>query len=498
MILLVQPMVNESEAHYAPLALLCVAAALLDEFDVTILDTRVEKAWHKQLVTLLSSDSPPVLVGISSMTGLQIRYGLDISAIVKELAPSVPVVWGGVHPTNFPEQTLAHPLVDYVVVNSGEQPFLEMARAQLAGDEGAIRKIGGVGFMEADKAVINPNLSSIADLGGIELPWHLVNVGAYADNLSTRKDMRMIDVITSRGCPYRCAFCYVENFYNRKWYGREEQRVIEEIKMLRDKYAITHFLLHDDLVGFGRKGEERLKHIMRAINDGSGPRVYFSANIRVDQLREDYVAELVELGLWQIRAGVESGSDAMLKRMKKDFDTKTIENSALLAKKYGFDINYSFVIGWPNETDEDRRNTVALALKLKRLHRGCTVYPLWTYIPYPGTSFYQDALELGFVPPDDLEGWSAYFWGNAQMPWLDKDAMANMHALSRIAFSNSSRISIVWHSLIDRNIKARVKAKRMIASVLSIWARMRLQHHVNFLPYEHRIIMPLITRFGLN
>jgi radical SAM superfamily enzyme YgiQ (UPF0313 family) len=495
-VLLVQPQVNESEPHYAPLALLYLAAVLKDTYDIKIIDARIDKQWKITLEAEISEENNPLMVGVTSMTGAQIKYGLEISSFVKERRPNLPVVWGGVHPTSFPEQTLANGLIDFVIINFGEGPIQQLCQAFEFGDQDEISRIPGLGYKTPFGPMVNPNTTSLDGLGEIELPWNLVDVDAYIDNLSITKNERLIDVITSRGCPFRCGFCYVKSFYDRKWYGRDEGVAIAEIRRLRDNHGVTHFLIHDDLAAFGKKGEERLLRIFRGVNNGDTQKVFFSSNIRVDQFRRPYMEQLVEAGLWQIRAGVESGSDRVLKFMKKDIKVTDILNAVMMAKELNFSINFSFVLGWPGEIDDDRWETVDLCLKLRRLNPDCTVYPLWNYIPYPGTPFYDAALELGFNPPTSLEEWGEHYWSNTKIPWVQKDVLENMNFMSRIVFSKSNHTLRAIGSLFDSNVKSKVKFRRVLGILVSFWARFRLSKCVRILPYEHKYFLSLLEKIS--
>ena len=110
-----------------PMGLLCIATAVVQEgYDVKIIDQRIEPRWRSMLERELRED--PICVGISSMTGPQLRYALEISKIVKDYG-NVPVVWGGIHPTILPDQTLRNEFIDFIVQGEGEETFLELVQA---------------------------------------------------------------------------------------------------------------------------------------------------------------------------------------------------------------------------------------------------------------------------------------------------------------------------------------------------------------------------------
>ena len=96
-----------------PMSLLCIATPVMDGgYDVKIIDQRVEPRWRSVLKEELRKD--PICVGVSSMTGPQLRHALEISKIAKEYG-NAPVIWGGIHPSLLPEQTLRNDNIDIVV-----------------------------------------------------------------------------------------------------------------------------------------------------------------------------------------------------------------------------------------------------------------------------------------------------------------------------------------------------------------------------------------------
>lgn len=494
-ILLVQPRVNQFEPMYVPTGLMALAAYVEDEFSVKILDTRAEPDWRQKLKAEL--DSKPLLVGVSSMSGPQIGYALEISKFAKEYAPDIPVLWGGVHPTYLPEQTLENPNVDMIATYQGEETLLELARQLANPAKLALGEIRGLAYKRQGEIVVNPrrgDYDGTFNLMKVPRPaWHLVDVPKYIDNLSTTRNRRTLDVITSRGCPYRCKFCYVMTFYNRKWMARDNPSVIEEMQELHDRFGANHYLIHDDLFIVNKQSQERALAIGRGINSG-GRSITFSMQLRVNMFDRPFLEKLTHHGLAQIRAGVESGSERVLKHMSKDITVHQILESAKIAKELGFAINYSFVIGWPQETDEDRKATVELCLRLFDANPAITIYPLWIYVPYPGTPFYDEAIQSGFHPPSSLDEWGRYWWGRVTIPWLvNKDKYEDMHTLSKFLFSTSARGGKLWTSLWDSNVKPSVKLRRVVSAPVAQWAKLRFKTGFWAMPYEHKVLEPLLS-----
>ncbi len=138
-----------------PLSVLYIATYLRRHgVAVEIVDQRVDDGWEARLRALLAER--PAWVGISSMTGKQIRWGLAAARVVREAAPTVPLVWGGVHPSILPEQTLGHPLVDLVAVGDGEELALELTAALKGPGPADLSKIAGLAWKRGGRPVVNP------------------------------------------------------------------------------------------------------------------------------------------------------------------------------------------------------------------------------------------------------------------------------------------------------------------------------------------------------
>ena len=474
-ILLIEPRTGENDVCYAPLGLLALAAVLEKEFEVKILDQRLSS--KSQFLDLLLDElkKAPVLVGITSITGSQIYYGLDITRLVKEHSPETPVVWGGVHPSFLPEQTVAHPNIDFVVKYEGEQTLLELARA-LKAHKHDFEKILGLCYKKNGKAVVNP---SRPQLDMVELPqpaWHLIDVPQYVAKLSSGPSDQPIDVATARGCPFRCEFCYEIDWSGRTWRGRTAEQVIEEVRMLSDKFGVNHIIFHDDLFIVSNKTKERALEIGKGINS-DGYHVKWTVTYRVNQLRRDvpYAAKLVDNGFYEMRAGVESGSPRILKLMKKDLTVEDTLESARITRELGIHVYYSFILGWPGETDEDRQKTIELCYKLLEINPESRVYPLNIYTPYPGSPQWNQAVQEGFDAPSILEEWGEYVWGNVNIPWIDDVAKyENMATLSKFAFfpRNSHE---VFGGLLSSELHTHIKFRRLGGWLMRRYARTRMR-----------------------
>ena len=205
---------------YLPLSILTASSLLVkNNYNVTLIDQRVDDDWEYKLKKALKKE--PLFVAISSMTGNQIYYGLNITKIIRENSSS-PIVWGGVHPSLQPIQTLKNNYVDVVVKGEGEATSLELAE-NLEKNK-SLDKIKGIAYKNNSTIKINPDRKFL-DLNTLpELPYHLLNVKQYLKNESA------IPFLSSRGCVYGCKYCCNPKYNLRMWRSMGVEKAIAEIK----------------------------------------------------------------------------------------------------------------------------------------------------------------------------------------------------------------------------------------------------------------------------
>jgi anaerobic magnesium-protoporphyrin IX monomethyl ester cyclase len=397
-----------------PSGLLAIAAPLLDRFRVTIVDQRVERDWQRRLAEALSRQ--PLVVGVTTMTGKQIVDAIGIAEFARQRAPA-PVVAGGVHPSLLPAETLRHPAFDYVVQGEGEKTFAELCDALQGGGE--VRAIPGLWHkLDGAPASAGPR----APLAAEELPsmpYELLDLERYVRSI---RFGRTLSVFSSRGCPFRCSFCYnVAFFSGARWKPMEARRVADDVVALSARLRLDHVQFLDDNFFVSR---ERVKAIAEELHRQAPRLVWSVLGAHVQNLRkwtEPDLARLHECGLREVLVGAESGSQRVLDSMQKDYRIEDLFAVNRRLEQARIEPTYSFMSGIPDETDDELRATIRAMLRLKGEHPGATIGNIKPFLPYPGTELYEVAVTRGFVPPVTLEEWggfASYNYGGVRVGWL--------------------------------------------------------------------------------
>ena len=285
-----------------PLSLLCPATPLDRQgYRIKIIDEFANPIWKRELLESLSQK--PICFGVTCMTGPQILHALDGCKLVKERYPDVPIIWGGIHASLLPEQTLKNPYVDIIVIGEGETTFEELVKALEAGTP--LSRVPGLCYKEDGKV----QYTGIRPFVNLEdqppLSYHLINMDHY------RRRLFGIDHISfnsSRGCTFRCSFCWDPVMHKRKWRAMSPETVLDHLKRIIRDYDIRGFLFTDDHFFIDM---ERAYHILEGILRADLKISISKLQIRADticRLDKEFLQLMVRAGVKRFSVGVESGS----------------------------------------------------------------------------------------------------------------------------------------------------------------------------------------------
>jgi radical SAM superfamily enzyme YgiQ (UPF0313 family) len=393
-----------------PLGLLCAASLACREFDVRIVDQRLEKDWRAALAAAIDADT--LAVGFTAMTGRMITQALAAAAEARRLTDR-PFVWGGIHASLLPAVTLAHELVDFVVEGEGEQALAALCR-RLAAGEGAAG-IPGVWTKKDGRAhpPISPELLDVNSLPPV--PYHLVDMERYAQTYNGR---RMFFYQSSRGCPCRCAYCYNRAFSKGRLRAKKADLVLREIKELRARYEFSLVYLLDDNFFID---QARAMEILRGLKELGLGCVLQGVDIEtLARMSDDDLHFLEEAGVVRMAIGLESGVD----RVRRDILNKAgdLELARRQTARFAgrrMAVLCSFIVGLPTETPAEIRETMRFGMEILKLGDNFRIPQFYIFSPYPGTEIYTRLEKEGAAFPSSLEEWGTYEWDYSHMHEAD-------------------------------------------------------------------------------
>lgn len=379
------PVVEDETGVFPPLGLLYVAAYAeeIENCSVQVLDCQADKIDHESLTGIIRKISPDV-VGIQVMT-FTVIDAIIVAKTVRKEAPEAFIVCGGPHPTIFPQETVSLPEVDAVISGEGEYTFSSLIRALQ--EHKAPESVPEV--LTKKEPHFRRPIEHIQDLDKLKLPSrHLIDSSKYNSPLARSNPLTTI--MSSRGCPARCIFCDRPQM-GKKFRKRSAAKVVEEMRYCKEKLGIREFLFYDDTFTIDK---QRALDVCDILLD-SGLDVSWDIRTRVDTVTPEIIHKLRQAGCHRIHYGVETGSPLIQKRLRKNLNLEKVNEVFSLTKKEGIEVLGYFMLGCPDETEEEMKKSFDLirALPMDYVHIG-------VFTPYPGTEIYAEALSAGFYNND--------------------------------------------------------------------------------------------------
>jgi radical SAM superfamily enzyme YgiQ (UPF0313 family) len=422
----------------------------------------------------------PIFVGISCMSGLQIKYALEFAKHMRTQNASCPLVWGGIHPTLLPEQTAINEYVDIVVRGEGELIIKDLANTLALNRP--LDDVAGITYAINGTVINNPD-GKIIDLDSIPiaLPYELLQMEKYPSFKSGR-----FHIQTSRGCPHRCGFCYNLVFNKSRWRGKSAKRVLDEIEYITEKYPNLKII--DPIDDNVFVDEYRVKEICQGLLDRKLG-VQWRANCRFDYLSNydrDFLELIAKSGCVELDFGGESGSERLQQLICKDVTAEEMLRSVGNLRRFAPSIEpyVSWMSGLPGETDEDLEETFDLMDRMREVNPKTQHYGIFVYTPFP--SAVMPYLPSEFTPPQSLEEWSNIQVFHFNPPWHSKKQIEKLHTISavtRLAFYPESRI------------KERGVIYKLAYVIVNRIEKYRWRHRNFGFPIELRIVDAVAKKF---
>ncbi len=376
--------------HYqTPLIGIAYMASVLekDGFDVAVMDCPPLNITHAKLGDDIARLKPD-LVGISSVT-VTFSSAIQAAKIVKETYQKAVIVLGGPHVTVLDEQILKeHPEADIIVRGEGEATILELAQTLVAEGLQNLEQIKGITYRKNGQILRTPDRPLIQNIDDLPFP----NYKHFPLDRYRLYGKLIIPVISSRGCPFQCAFCLAPRMAGRGCRARSPKNVVNEIEYLKETYHPDAFTFHDETFTYDKT---RVVEICKEIQSRKIG-LPWDCSTRVDQISKELLAEMRSAKCQLVSFGVESGSQTILNAMKKGTTVEQNAQAIKWAKQVGLSVTISVIVGYPGETKETLQQTFDFIKKTKPddVHLSIAT-------PYPGIALTKIMKDAGWKISED-------------------------------------------------------------------------------------------------
>jgi anaerobic magnesium-protoporphyrin IX monomethyl ester cyclase len=409
----IQPKAWGKPNVFPPIGLAYIAAVLEKTHEVCIIDAPTE-GWRNlqdadratyrvglsntEIADKVKRWSPDVVVIEIPFSGWS-KTAFEVASAVKGINKDIISVLEGQHPSARPEDCLANPNVDFVVMGEPENTIFELIGAVGKGTLN-LKKIMGIGFVKNGVPVFTSPRPLLEDLDSLPFPArHLLPMAEYYAAVKENPLRGEINkpwtiMITSRGCPYNCVFCTHHIVWGRKWRGRSPENVVDELQHVIKTYHVKQIDFLDDNMTLDRKRMENICDLI--VKRGLSIEWFTPNGVRADTLDEKLLRKMKESGCKKIRVAPESGVQRVVDQViKKNLDLRSVERAVVLCKKVGIKVGCFFVIGLIGETKEEIEETIKFAYKLRQLGADSFIFSIAT--PVYGTRLYEQAKRGGFL-----------------------------------------------------------------------------------------------------
>lgn len=354
--------------------------------------------WHltpKDLERFLREKKHFDYIGIGYLTNY-IHSVIEHIKVCRSVSPDSKIILGGNGYTPLPAFYLSKTGADYGVAGEAENSLLNLVNALSLGQ--SAENIPSVSFRDGEDIYVSDLREPVPDITTIPTPaYHLFPIEKYIwyEHRGYHKGVKSFNILSSRGCPFRCNFCYrLEEGFRYRPFGD----IIEELNFLNEKYGIRHFNMSDELFMTSKKHVISFSNQMiEAMDSGALARISWETTGRLNIVNQEVANAMAAGGCNRILYGLESGDTKVLELMNKKTTSEMIETGIQATFNAGMEVQLPCMFGNIGETAESVKKTVEVLKKYggndERLLRPVT--------PYPGSPLYHYALEKGLLKDHD-------------------------------------------------------------------------------------------------
>jgi len=363
--------------------------------------------------------------------------------IIKEHNKKTVTIIGGAHPSGDPQESLKYfTEADFGFRGEGERGIALLIRKLLGDDPIEFESIPGLIWRNNNEIKFNP-LSLVTDLDSLGFPaWDLMppNEYPYAPHQGFAKAFPIAPIISTRGCPFDCSFCASHSINGRKVRFRTVGHVLEEMDLLQNEYGVKEFHFEDDNFTISK---EYVKKFCNALKKrGIDTYWHCSSGIRLDSLDVETLRIMKDSGCYTFTVAIESGSDRVLKLMRKNLSVETVRKQIKMMNQAGCKPTGLFMIGFPGETRDEIKQTIKFAKSLDIKRAQFAIFH-----PMPGSKIWDELKARGRLQALD---WSKI--KPSEVAYLSNISEKKLKRYQRNAFLTFHlRPRILWYQLSEIN-----------------------------------------------
>lgn len=416
------------------------------------------------------------VVAVSTMTGEAKHYEKVVMAIKKQF-PGIQAIAGGIHPTVYPE-IIYDGIYDAICIGEGEYPFINWLAAPDIPHPNILYKcLPGMSKEELyEKSNIQPLMQDIDDLPFSD--WGLV----YNNTRLGRVPLKAI--MTSRGCPYACSYCFNRNlkeiYHNKGGYLRRHsvEYVIAELKHIRRRWPLSCIKFYDDMLIWKADewAQEFAEQYRRHID------LPFFAFTRADMASEEVIRLLAYAGCRTLSMSIEAGNNEVRENLLfRKMTNEQIIDAHLLANKYGIKTFTNVILGIPDTEIKHDLESVKLAQQSKVFWIEYLIFE-----PYPGTWLGDYSIERGYYKPAYKAMHSGYHYKSPLSCFDERDKRIQLNLttigvvatlypklskliLKYLIYWKPNKLFLLWYFLVKMP-----RVRQLYPTETTLWQSMRI------------------------
>ncbi|MCB9742392.1 MAG: B12-binding domain-containing radical SAM protein [Alphaproteobacteria bacterium] len=420
-----------------PLGVATLASFVREQLgiEVVICDTTFDPRLEK-IAEFLDREQP-TMVGVG-MSTLMLGEGLVACRMARERG--LPVFVGGPHPTTYPDELIADPNVDAVVIGEGEYATIDLVRMFMSGRR---HEVTGALVKDLDGTIwASRTRRPVEDLDSLPWPaWDLIDMEAYIAAWgqldSYRPGLRGVNLVASRGCPFECSFCQpvLDAMFGKRLRQRSPESVVAELAELKRRFDIEGAWFTDDTFTTNRKWVLRFCESLRE----SGLDLAWGCTTRANLIEPDLMRTMHHYGLRKIGIGMESATEHVREGIyKKGVSEEAIRHTVHTAHEVGVQTLLFLMLGAPGESRGEMLRTIHMATELPASEASFSLF-----VPIPGTDLHERMLGEGYEMSDDYTDYDYY----ARQPFDHELSRRQLRMIQRYAYLRFYTHPYRWRSM---------------------------------------------------